>query len=172
MDQLNTRVDLLDAIRQLRADLDAVITEVGEERAVQPGSFGPWTFKDLIAHLTGWRLLTAARLEAGLSAEEPAYPWPAHLEEDEDADPHEINAWFYEAYRDKPLEQVIAESNENFDRVERAVEALPVDALLTPGRFAWISWGDYGLGPAVVRGTLDHFYVDHEPDIRAWLQEA
>jgi hypothetical protein len=102
--------------------------------------------------------------------EEPVFPWPEHLEEGVDL--HAINRWFYETNRDKPLEQILAESNETFDRVERAIATLPEDALLTPGRFDWISWSDHGLGPAVVRGAMDHYRVEHEPDIRAWLQQG
>ncbi len=169
MQDLKTREELLEAVRGLRADLDRDIAEAGEERAVQPGSFGPWTFKDVIAHLTGWRLRTAARLEAGLRDEAPVVPWPDHLDEEEGL--HEINEWFYETNRDKPLEQVIAESNETFDRVERAIDTMPGDALLTPGRFDWIFWTDEALGPAVVRGTLDHYHVEHEPAIRVWLDQ-
>jgi len=167
MEQLNTREDLLEAVRGLREDLDRVIAEVGPERMEQPGSFGPWTFKDLIAHLTGWRLVTAARLEAGLYDDEPVFPWPERF--DEASDLHEINQWFYETNRDKPLDQVLAESNDTFDRVERAIAAMSEDALFEPGRFAWVSWTDEALGPAVVGGTMNHYHVEHEPDIRAWL---
>src|SRR5947208_2952898 len=82
MDQLNSRAALLDTVRGLRADLEGVIAEVGEARMEEPGSFGDWTFKDVLSHLTGWRLTTAARLEAGLRHEEPVFPWPAPLDEE------------------------------------------------------------------------------------------
>lgn len=167
MEQLNTRDALLEAVRGLRADLDATIAEVGSGRMEQPGSFGPWSFKDLIAHLTGWRLVTAARLEGGLRHEEPVFPWPDRFDEAEDL--HEINQWFYETNRDKPLEQVLVESHDAFDRVERAITELPEEDLLEPGRFDWLFWTDEALGPAVVNGTRNHYRVEHEPDIRAWL---
>jgi hypothetical protein len=173
MQHLNTREDLLTTMQELRADLDAVIGQVDEERAVEPGAFGEWSFKDLIAHLTGWRVVTAARLEAGLSHTEPVFPWPPQLEEGVDPDEgdvDEINRWFFEANRDKPLTVVVAESNAAFDRVERAIAIMPEEDLLTSGRFAWPNWPpDIALGPGVVRGTYDHYHVDHEPDIRAWL---
>ena len=165
MEQLNSREALLDAVRGLREELERVVAEAGDARMEQPGSFGEWTFKDLIAHLTGWRQTTAARLEAGLRDEEPVFPWPDHL--DEEADLHEINRWFYETNRDKPLAAVLRESRETFERVERAIAALPEDDLLEPGRFTWL--GGAALGPAVVRGTLGHYHEEHEPDIRAWL---
>ena len=165
---LKTREDLLNVVSGLRADLDAAIAEAGEERTIQPGSFEELSFKDLIAHLTGWRLVMAARLEAGLRHEEPVFPWPDDFDEAEDL--HEINRWFFETNREKPLHQVIAESNATFLRVERAIAAMPEEDLLESGRFDWLFWTGEALGPAVVRGTLNHYRIEHEPDILAWLQ--
>src|SRR5207253_1611103 len=125
----------LDTVRGLREELERDIAEVGPERMEQPGSFGEWTFKDVITHLTGWRLVTAARLEAGLRGTEPVFPWPAHFNEEHDTDA--INRWFYETNRDKPLVEVLRESRDTFQRVERAIASMPEDDLLTPGRFRW-----------------------------------
>jgi hypothetical protein len=165
MDQLNSRAALLDTVRGLRADLEGVIAEVGEARMEEPGSFGDWTFKDVLSHLTGWRLTTAARLEAGLRHEEPVFPWPAPLDEEHYTD--EINRWFFETNHDKPVAEILRESRETFARVERAIEALTEDDLLLPDRFPWL--GGWPLGPGVVSGTYDHYHEDHEPAIRAWL---
>lgn len=162
---LTTREELLAALDDLRGEIERVVAAAGEERASRPGAFDGWSLKDVVAHLTGWRLMTAARLEAGLTGIEPAAPWPAHLHEDDDTDA--INAWFYETSRDKPLEQVMRESRETFDRCRRAIAALPEEALFQPGHFPWL--GAYALGPAVVSGTVMHYHEEHEPAVRAWL---
>ncbi|RIK46213.1 MAG: hypothetical protein DCC58_03940 [Chloroflexi bacterium] len=163
--ELTTRDALIQALDQLEHDINAVVAEAGEERAVRPGSFGDLSLKDQIAHLNGWRLLTAARLEAGFSGDEPDYPWPDGLTEDEDLDA--INAWFTASTRDASLQDVMDVSAETFERCRRAIAALPDEALFEAGRFPWA--GEYRLGPAVVSGTWFHFYEDHEPEIRAWL---
>lgn len=168
MEDLNNREALLAGVRSLRDDIERVIAAAGEERATRPGSFGELTFKDVIAHLTGWRQVTVARLEAGLRGEEPSMPWPAQLNEDHDLD--EINRWFYEMNRDKPLAEIMRESRETFDRAERAIAALPERDLLDVNRFSWLE--GYALGPGVVRGTLEHYHDDHEPEILAWLAQA
>ncbi len=165
MPELRTRADLLYAIRSLRDDIERLAAEVGEDRAVEPNVFGELSFKDVVAHLNGWRQLTALRLEAGLTGESPVPPWPEQLDEDVDLDA--INHWFFEAGRDKTLATVLAESRETLDRSERAIAALPDDALFERGHFDWL--GDEALGPAVVEGTVEHFRIDHEPEIRAWL---
>ena len=94
-------------------------------------------------------------------------PWPARFDEEDDLE--EINRWFFEVNRDKPLAEVLRESRETFERVERAIAALPERDLLEQDRFSWLE--GYALGPAVVRGTLDHYH-EHEPDIRAWVARA
>jgi len=166
-EQLNNRDALLAAVRGLREDVESIVAEAGEARMEQPGLPDGLTFKDVLAHLTGWRWNTVARLEAGLSGEAPVFPWPEHLDEETDLD--EINHWIYDASHDKPLAEVLSESRETFDRVERAIAALPEDDLLEQSRFPWLE--GYALGPAVVRGTLDHYHVEHEPDLRAWLSK-
>lgn len=154
-------------MRGLREEIERVVDEAGEERAVQPGSFDDLSLKDVVAHLTGWRVVTAARLEAGARGEEPTFPWPSNLDEEHDID--EINQWFTDTSRDKSLAEVMADSRATFERVEQAITAMPEDDLLTPGRFAWLDWTDNALGPAVVRGTYGHYHEEHEPAIRAWL---
>lgn len=163
--RLDSREALLATVRGLREELERVVAAAGEGRLDTPGSSGDWTLKDEIAHLTGWRLLTAARLEAGLRGGEPAIPWPAGLSEEDNTDA--INRWFYETNRDRPAADVVRESGETFDRVERAIAALPEDDLLQPGRFPWL--GEWALGPGVVSGMYLHYHEDHEPAIRAWL---
>ena len=60
----------IDAERRYWRDL---VAEVGEDRMDEPGPMGEWTFKDLAAHLLGWRQRTIARLEAAAAGErEPA----------------------------------------------------------------------------------------------------
>lgn len=165
MTELQTRDDLLHALRALRADIDRLAADVGVDRAVAPNAVEDLTFKDVIAHLNGWRRLTASRLEAGLTGAAPTLPWPAHLDEDHNLD--EINRWFFQTSRDLSLAEVLAESHRTIDRCERAIATLPDDALFETGHFDWLT--GYALGPAVVEGTCEHFYIDHEPDIRAWL---
>lgn len=168
MGELNSRAALLATVRSLRTDLDAIIARVDTERAAASGSVDAWSFKDTIAHLTSWRLVTAARLEAGLSGDAPAMPWPASLDVDDvdEDDVDQINRWFYLSNQDKSLADILRESRETFDRVERALASLPEPVLLEPDRFPW-SRG-WALGPGVVEGTLDH-HREHEADLKKWL---
>src|SRR5436309_3297788 len=96
------------------------------ERGVTPD----WSVKDVVAHLTGWRKRTVARLQAAARGEpEPAPLWPAHLQTDD-----EINAWIYEQNKDRPLADVLAESRQTIANLIEAIRALPETDLANPNR--------------------------------------
>lgn len=158
---MKTKDDLLAQIHAERDGWHALLAEVGEDRMEQPGPMGDWTFKDLVAHLAGWRERTIGRLEAGPDREPPT-PWPATLTEDD-----EINAWIYEQNRDRPLREVLADADAQFERLSAAVAALPEGDATTPGRFVWLE------GRALVDGDFfGHLHEEHEPSIRAWLARS
>lgn len=158
MSQGWTKDRLLATIRDEREQWRGLVSEVGEERMERSGPLGEWTFKDLAAHLTGWRERTIARLEAG-PGREPPPPWPAGLTGDD-----EINDWIHERNRNRPLRDVLHDADESYGRLEAAIAALPEEDVTTPGRFPWMG------GEALVAGDFfGHLHEEHEPDIRAWL---
>lgn len=168
-DTTPTKDDLLAAIAIEHRFWDALVATVETAGLMDRSGAnnGPWTFRDMAAHLNAWRGLTVARLEAAhRGAGPPAHPWPAGLEEGRDIDA--INAWFVARDKDRPAAAVLAESTAQFDAMAVAVAAMSADDLLTPGRFAWLS--DLPIGPAVLGYSFTHLHTDHEPDIRAWLR--
>ena len=155
-----TKDELLRSIQAERGKWHALVAEVGEGRMDEPGPMGVWTFKDLAAHLTGWRERTIGRIEAaGRGEPEPPPPWPVELTED---DP--INDWIYRQNLDRPLRDVLADADQSYERLAAAVAALPEEAVVTPGYFPWME------GQALADGNLfGHLHEEHEPDVEAWL---
>jgi hypothetical protein len=167
MSATTRKAALLEQIEQERQIWEQLLAEVGEGRMLEPGVTADWTFKDVVAHLNGWRVLTLARLEAarhGRAPEPP--PWPAHLDEDVEADVDQINDWIYRASQDRPLQDVLAEYSQSFERMRAAVAAIPERDLMDPGRYPWL--GGYPLA-AVLEGTFGHLHEEHEPALKAWL---
>ncbi|HEX8036254.1 MAG TPA: maleylpyruvate isomerase N-terminal domain-containing protein [Ktedonobacterales bacterium] len=152
---------LLARIRAEHESWRALLAEIGEERMEEPGPMGDWTFKDLVAHLGGWRERTIRRLEAG-PGQEPPTPWPSNLTDDD-----EINAWIYEQNRVRALRDVLADYDAHFGRLAAAIAALPDEDVTTPGRFEWMEGG--ALAEADLFG---HLHEEHEPSIRAWLAQS
>lgn len=170
-----SKADILRAIDTETAWWRAVI-DLAQERAPLNGSEpvdGSWTFKEVLAHVDGWRQWTLARLEAAASGEEPVAPWPAELPGETEEDVDEINAWFDEQVRPLPLNEVIDGFMRRLGRIRAAVEALSADDLLTPGRYARFGpeWADLPLGPAIVGYSISHVHDEHAPALIAWLSE-
>jgi hypothetical protein len=157
----------LDQIEQARQTWEAIVAEVGDTGLEQPGATGNGSVRDVASHLNGWRELTVDRLEAAAGdGVEPPFRWPDGMSEETREGVDEINRWFAERDRGRPAAEILATSREQFRRMREAVEAISEDDLLTPGRFPWL-----GNAPltAVLIGSFEHLYVDHVPEIRAWL---
>ena len=154
--------EFLDGLREEYQQWEALLDQIGEARMDQPDVAADWSIKDIVAHLTGWRHRTVARLHAAQRGEpEPPPPWPAHLQTDD-----EINAWIYASNRDRPLAEILQESDGLFQQLVDALSAFPEAALLEPHRFGWPD------GVQLTGATFfAHFHEEHEPDMRAWLDK-
>src|SRR5262245_6565128 len=103
-----TKNEMLADLRREQEQWEALLTQIGEARMDQPGVAGEWSIKDIVAHLTGWRRRTVARIQAAQRGEaDPSPPWPAHLQTDD-----EINAWIYQTDRDRSVREVLADSRQ------------------------------------------------------------
>ena len=156
--------ELLDWLKEEYRQWEALLNQIGEARMEQPGAAADWSIKDIIAHLTGWRYRTVARLQAAQRGEgEPPPYWPAHLQADVDLD--EINAWIYETNHERPVREVLDESHDVFQQMFAAIEALPDAVLSDPAQhLPWLE--TESIKPSDFFG---HFHEEHEPDMRAWL---
>lgn len=160
--------DLIHWLQAQQRQWEAFLEAFGSTRMDQPDVTGPWSMKDVVAHLTGWNHHLVARLQAAQRGEpEPSPPWPAHLQ-DED----HINAWIYEANRGRSVSDVLDESHLIFQRLLASIESLPEDVRIdtieaSSDREFYLVWVGDKRFP--VGEFFDHFRDDHEPDIRAWL---
>lgn len=158
-----TREEALAVMDAEQREHQAFLASIPRQRMTEPGATGPWSVKDVIAHVTGWRGRTVARLEAVAAGQpEPPPPWPAELDDDD-----AINAWLYERDRHEPLDAVLSAWDASFDRLRAAFVALPDAALADPAYFPWL--GGVALIEALPGGFLSHFREEHEPTLRAWL---
>ena len=159
---MKTRDELVQQIRDEQAAWNALLSEVGEDRMEEPGPMGEWTFKDLAAHLLGWRERSLDRIESGPGGDPPT-PWPASLQSDD-----EINDWIHQQHRDRPLGDVLADVDRSYERLASLIATMPDDDLLTPGR--WSATFDGMEGPLVDTDFFGHLHEEHEPAIREWLR--
>ena len=159
--------DYLNKFREDRLQWERLLMDVGETRMNTPGVSGVWTFKDVIAHLTGWRKRTVARIRAGCDGMPLGpMPWPAELDGDNEDHVEVINQFIYEANRDKPLQQVLDESRVVLDQLDDALLDLPQPAFDDPHCFTWLKGKPLGQ-----LDLFEHLHEEHMPAIEAWLEK-
>jgi hypothetical protein len=155
-----SKARLLAELHNENASWQALLDEIGEANMTQPEVAGGWSIKDIVAHITEWRRRTVKRFQAALKHEPVAPPpWPSELREDD-----EINAWIYEANRDRPVADVLNASRAVFQELVDTINAFSEDELQDPQRFAWLQ-GE----PLSGKFFFAHFHEEHESDMRAWL---
>jgi hypothetical protein len=156
--------DLIAALHEEYARWQALLDQIGSPRMEQPGVNGDWSMKEMVAHLTGWNRWLVSRMEAAQHGQaQPAPPWPAQLQSED-----EINAWIYESNRKRPLDDVLRESEQVFRELFKVVESLPttiqVEKIEPRYYLVWLDGKHFEVGE-----FFDHYHDDHEPDVRAWL---
>ena len=160
-----TKFLLLERLRAGRAEWEALLTEVPAGRMDEPGVEGAWSIKDILAHVTVYEQWTADQLEAVRRGETEMVVRPDTPPGANTFDTDERNAAYSAAYRARPLAEIAAWSREEYPRLLAAVEALPEETFITPGRVAWMG---AELWLLVAGNTYDH-YAEHAAAIRAWL---
>jgi hypothetical protein len=156
---MQTRAEQIAGIRvdqQFWRDLAA---EVGPDRYGEPGPMGEWTFGDLAGHLLGWRNRTIARLQAAARGE----PDPITDEPEGEDAVDAVNVTIRANDAGRPAAELVDAYTDSYDRLIRALEALPASSLTDPEAFPWV-------GSALIEITFTgHLQEEHVPDVRAWL---
>jgi hypothetical protein len=156
------RSELVDAVQRERASWRDLVDEVGESRMTEPGPMGDWTFKDLAAHLLGWRERTIARLEAAaMGRAAPPPPWPTELQDDD-----LINDWIQRRHAERSVHDVLGDVDRSYQRLADAIAALPAVFATKLEALPWLE----AKSLAEVKANLfRHLHDEHMPSIRAWL---
>jgi hypothetical protein len=157
--------DLLKWLQYEYQEWQVLLDQIDQARWERPGVNGDWSMKDIVAHLTGWNRWLVTRLQAAVHGEpEPAPPWPAHLQTDD-----EINAWIYESNRARPAGEVTDEMHQVIRQLLALIQGLPEDMRIEQlePTFCLVWVGDEGFEASEF---FNHFHDDHEPDDRAWLE--
>ena len=160
---MRTQAEQIAALRADQAFWRALAAEVGPARYAEPGPMGDWSFADMAGHLAGWRERTINRvLAVGRGEPEPAPPWPADLDADDEVD--KVNDWIREQHAGRSPEQLVAEYDTSYDRLIAALEAVP--AHLQTAVAAWAG------EPLVEVDFTEHLHDEHVEPVRAWLDRG
>lgn len=162
MEQKNpeSKAELLQFVQDGRHQFEAVLNQVPQDRMEEKGVETNWSVKDILAHITAWETKMTQVL-GDMQTSDKMPDWPVG---DEGVD--DLNAAFYEANKNKPMAQVLAEFEASYPRAFAATKAMSETDLFDPDRFAWRKGRP--LWWMVAGNTFGHYW-DHIPNIEAWL---
>jgi hypothetical protein len=155
------RTQLLTELIRTRAELQALLNDLGENHMLVPGADGAWSVRDVLAHLTAWEvdmLTNMGRVKRG--AKPGTVQWTK-------ATIQKQNEIWHTEMKDRPLHRVMLDFDGVRKQTLRVLEGLsdqeaaqPVDWL--QGR----SLVDYA-----IEMTLNH-EREHLEQLRRWRAEA
>lgn len=129
------KLQLTASAREERQKLDDFLSTLTPDQMTQDGILGPWSAKDVLAHLYEWEQMVLHWYIAGKRGETPAVPaegykWSQILA---------LNQYIYEKHRDRQLEQVLALYRQSHAQVMETIEARSEKELFTPGLHPWMN---------------------------------
>ena len=157
------KAELLQWLQEEQRQWNALLARIAPAQMAQSGVAAHWSMKDLIAHLNGWQTRLISRIQAAQQGQpEPPPLWPAELQGDD-----AVNAWIYATNHDRPLDDILAESEQQFQQLLAIITDLPDDVRIEAD-YRVIHLGDKRFSASEF---FDHFHDDHESDVQAWLAQ-
>jgi hypothetical protein len=158
-----TSARLLSIMQAERAEWEALLAQVGEERMDTPGVEGQWSVKDIVAHLTWYDRTVVEGAQTVMRGEPFVRTGLRALATDE------RNERIAAESHNRPLRDVLADSRQVFDQVLAVVRACP-DDVLADGHLVGLP-EDMPPWVLVANNTYEH-YREHGRAIRAWLDRG
>lgn len=153
------KTEFLDALQTGRGEWDAVLAQIGAARMTEPGIEGEWSVKDIIAHVTWFEREMVGVLQARALVGSDLW----NLGQDE------RNAAIYEQNRQRPLDDVLTETQQVFKQLIQLAQTLDDQDLNDPTRFADMP-ADWSLWKIIAGNSFAH-YRAHASDLRQWLDK-
>jgi hypothetical protein len=158
MPDITTKNDLIARIKSERARLLASLDGLSEADLIQPGQNGDLSVKDTLAHIAEWEQQCLGWYRAGLRGEIPSF---------DQAQVDRFNRAIYEKHHDRTLADVLAWSEESYQTMLDAIDAMTAEEIFTVGRYAWTE--SEPLLP-YLRANTDEHYAEHADEITRWRQ--
>ncbi len=152
--------ELLACLRESRARLEAALVGLTDAQFNAPGAMDDWTIKDLLAHLTAWEVELVTLVGRWQLGQKP------NPLADDDKEVARLNAKWHTAYKDRPLDRVLADWRGVRQQTLRQVERLSDADLNAPRK--WLNGGT--LADTIKSETIEH-EAEHLEHILGWRKK-
>ena len=132
MPKPTTKEQMLEEIDQERNALEEFLRSLTPDELVRPNILGPWSAKDVMAHLLEWEQMFLGWYKAGLRGKLPEKPAPGFKWNQLP----ELNQQIYEKYCDQSLQEVQRQFRASYRQIIKTLHGLHEEDLFTPKRFA------------------------------------
>lgn len=133
MSKPTTKEQMLDEIDKERGALEEFLSTLTPDEIVRPNALGPWSVKDVMAHLLEWEQMFLGWHKAGLQGKLPEKPAPGFKWNQLS----ELNQQIYQKYSDQSLHEIQKQFRASYRQIMRTLQELSEEDLFTPKRFAW-----------------------------------
>ncbi len=155
------RTQLLSEMARVRAELEALVDDLGERHMLEPGAVGDWTVRDVLAHLTAWEvdmLTNLGRVKRGVK--------PGNVQWNKASIQQQNETWHAEM-KDRSLHSVRIDWEGARKQTLRVLEGMSdAEANKPAGWLQGRSVADY-----VAEMTLNH-EREHLEHLREWQRSA
>lgn len=182
-----SKQQVLDGMWEGYAAWLAALDGVPDERMTELNTLSEWSIKDVIAHIASGHRWLAGQLEADARGELPTAL--ACLGQEQSPPPQidmtdnqQRNDWYYDRYREWPLDAVQREADFAFDWATRVIEELrestfsasyTIAAYANMGHVRPVTDDDdfrFPLWSLIHNATWEH-YPAHIRDLETWLEQ-
>ena len=153
------KVTFISRLEQTRAQWEAALAQMNEQRMLQPGIIGTWSVKDLMAHVSWYEreMVPVIRLHVFTGSQWWVLPTD------------ERNAMIYQQNSQRPLQEIVQEGQRSYTDLLQAVQSLSDEDLNDPHHFRdmpedWIPW-------QIFAGNSFEHYQDHLPALHTWVTD-
>ena len=151
MPKPTTKEQLLKEIQKERDSLEEFLSELSVEEAIWPGALGPWSAKDVMAHLLEWEQMFLGWHKAGLKGKITEKPAPGFKW----SQLPQLNQQIYEKYCDQSLPEVQKQFRASYRQIMKTIQGLGEEELFQSGRFAWTE--KHPIVAFIVPNTSSHY---------------
>jgi hypothetical protein len=162
MEQPIKKTQLVELIRAEHLNFDGLIQGLSEAEVTAPGVEADWSIKDIAAHLMFWQQRAIFFLECVRDG------WQPEKDRWSVGSIDERNEMNYQAHKNRPVADVLAEMHETQAKLVRLVEATSEQDLVASGRFEFLA------GTVLIdriSGETYQHYQEHSENLRAWLAQ-
>lgn len=159
-----SKAKILSDIRTEWALFEQSLNQLSESQMLISGVTGPWSVKDILAHIIAWEKVLVDRIASITSGGEFRIPRFMNNE-----DVEKFNHEFFVENRARLLPDVQLEFREQYTSLMTLLEALDEDELFRPVPWDWAD-ESLRLWHIVVANTSDH-YQEHRLEIEKYFQQ-